>query len=48
MPSESVVAEDEIQHDPSEETVVVLDDLEGSLDDAIDATIVCVRRDGSP
>jgi small subunit ribosomal protein S1 len=39
-PAESSVAEDEIQPDPSEDTVVVLDDLEGSLEDAINATIV--------
>ena len=32
--------EEESQPDPSEDTVVVLDDLEGSLEDAINATIV--------
>ena len=33
-------AEDVEQHDPSEDTIVVLDDLDGSLEDAINATIV--------
>jgi small subunit ribosomal protein S1 len=33
-------AEAETQPDPSEDTVVVLDDLDGSLEDAINATIV--------
>jgi small subunit ribosomal protein S1 len=39
-PTESKPAEDETQPDPSEDTVVVLDDLDGSLEDAINATIV--------
>src|SRR5204863_8401651 len=38
--TESAPGEDERQPDPEEETVVVLDDLEGSLADAIDATII--------
>jgi small subunit ribosomal protein S1 len=37
---ESAPVENEQQPDPSEDTVVVLDDLEGSLEDAINATIV--------
>ncbi|MDQ1508221.1 MAG: small subunit ribosomal protein [Actinomycetota bacterium] len=36
----SAPGEEETQPDPSEDTVVVLDDLEGSLEDAINATIV--------
>ncbi|HTK17534.1 MAG TPA: 30S ribosomal protein S1 [Acidimicrobiia bacterium] len=39
-PAESKPAADETQPDPSEDTVVVLDDLDGSLEDAINATIV--------
>jgi len=39
-PAESGAGEEERQPDPSEATVVVLDDLEGSLEDAINATIV--------
>jgi small subunit ribosomal protein S1 len=38
--AESASGEEERQPDPSEATVVVLDDLEGSLEDAINATIV--------
>ena len=38
--TESAPSEDERQPEPEEETVVVLDDLEGSLADAIDATII--------
>jgi small subunit ribosomal protein S1 len=38
--AESASGEEERQPDPSEDTVVVLDDLEGSLEDAINATIV--------
>jgi small subunit ribosomal protein S1 len=39
-PVEDAPAEDEPQPDPSEATIVVLDDLDGSLEDAINATIV--------
>ena len=38
--AESGQGEEERQPEPEEETVVVLDDLEGSLADAIDATII--------